>query len=158
MIRRYTRAPLLKFDSHQKDLTESLSAALFVGEHLWLASDELTSVERLSTTDGLTFDGHECEDLLVLAGPSMNLDGPVGLYRWVGALSAANESLVRSDKLPRLLEIPHGDGEDHAEGLTFVPGVEQPRQILVVYDSPGAHRREGEDAVRADVFDVPAAT
>jgi hypothetical protein len=97
-------------------------------------------------------------DILVLAGPSMNLDGPVGLYRWRGALAAAHESLVRADGLKRVLEIPHGDGEDHAEGVTFVPGVEAPKQLLVLYDSPAAARREGRDAVRADVFDLPTAT
>lgn len=373
-VRRYTRTPLLKFSSDQKDLTESLSATVFVGEHLWVACDELKSVERLSTTDGVTFDGHESfplkrfinlpaegtdfdqevdiegmdydgsylwlvgshsfkrkkaeskkpeehndpakmiaklanvdkkgnrfilariplitdddgrqslspegtdaegrslkaaqlpggvesnslskafeagdggdegdphlsrflkipgkdngldiegmavaedriflglrgpvlrgwaiileiaveddedgslslkgigpggrpykkhfldlgglgvrdlcpdgEDLLVLAGPSMDLDGPVGVYRWRRALSASAESLVRQDQLPRLIEIPHGDGTDHAEGMALIPDVGQPKQILIVYDSPSARRREGTDAVRADVFDVPAA-
>jgi hypothetical protein len=97
------------------------------------------------------------KDILVLAGPSMNLDGPVGVYRWGGALTASAESLVRRDSLTRVLAIPHGDGTDHAEGFTFVPGEGRPRQVLVVYDSPGDHRREGKDGVRAEVFDVPAA-
>jgi len=99
----------------------------------------------------------EGEDLLVLAGPSTNLDGPVAVYRWGGALSASSESLVRRDKLARVIEIPHGEGNDHAEGMTFIPDVERPKQILVVYDSPSEQRREGSDGVRADVFDVPAA-
>lgn len=93
-------------------------------------------------------------DLLVLAGPSMNLDGPVAVYRWGGALSASAESLVRRDKLARILEVPNGEGTDHAEGMTFIPGVERPKQMLVVYDSPSDERREGSDGVRADVFDV----
>lgn len=96
------------------------------------------------------------EDLLILAGPTLNLDGPVGVYRWSQALSATSESLVRRDKLPRILEIPYGDGKDHAEGMTFVPDVGQPKQILVVYDSPSDQRRKGSDAVSADVFDVPS--
>ena len=53
-----TRSPLLRFDGAHKELTSALSAVLFVGGHLWLASDETTSVERLSTSDGLTFNKH----------------------------------------------------------------------------------------------------
>jgi hypothetical protein len=97
------------------------------------------------------------DDLLVLAGPSMNLDGPVGVYRWSGVLLAADESLVRREKLTRVLDIPHGVGTDHAEGMTFVPGVAQPKQLLVVYDSPGGPRRVGRDGVRADVFGLAPA-
>ncbi len=372
-MRRYTRTPLLKFDSNQEDLTQSLSAVVFVGDQLWVASDELTSVERLSTADGLIFDKHttfpleklislpalgtkfdqevdiegmdydgsylwvvgshsskrkkaeskkpdehndpakmieklaktdeegnrfilaripltknaggeqvlsptatdaagqslkagqlpgdvksnalmkalkegdgggkgdphlsrfltvpgkdngldieglavagdkiflglrgpvlrgwavvleisvetdaagqlslkgvgpkgrpykkhflelaglgvrdlctDGKDLLILAGPTMNLDGPTGIYRWSGALLVSDESLVRRDKLPRIIEIPHGVGSDHAEGMTFIQGVGQPKQILVVYDSPSDQKLEGTDAVRADVFDIPA--
>jgi hypothetical protein len=96
------------------------------------------------------------EDLLVLAGPTMNLDGPTVLYRWRGAINTADEKLVRGDQLVRELEIPFGSGTDHAEGIAIIPGEEQPLQILVVYDSPSSKRKEGSGAVRADVFDLPA--
>jgi hypothetical protein len=95
------------------------------------------------------------EDLLVLAGPTMNLDGPTTLYRWRGAINSADETLVRGDSLVRELEIPFGAMTDHAEGIAILPGEEQPRQILVVYDSPGSQRKEEPGAVRADVFDLP---
>src|SRR5215203_5136115 len=64
-----TRTPLLQFQNPPKKLTDSLSAAVFIGEDLWVASDETTSVERLSTDDGLTFQRHK----------SFSLDGLLDL-------------------------------------------------------------------------------
>ena len=92
-------------------------------------------------------------DLLVLAGPTMVLDGPTILYRWKEALNTSGESLVRGDRLTVEMQIPFGKGTDHAEGIAIVPDSELPSQVLVVYDSPGAERKKGVvDAVRADVF------
>jgi hypothetical protein len=98
------------------------------------------------------------EDLLVLAGPTMNLDGPTVLYRWKSAVTAVNETLVRGEQLVRELEIPFGSGADHAEGIAIIPGQDQPLEILVVYDSPSSKRKEGVQAVRADVFELPGRT
>src|SRR3712207_469352 len=39
------------------------------------------------------------EDLLVLAGPTMDLDGPVRIHRWHGALRADLPQVVRGDAL-----------------------------------------------------------
>jgi hypothetical protein len=94
------------------------------------------------------------EDLLILAGPTMKLDGPTLLYRWRGATAVADETLVRGDRLVRLLEIPFGHETDHAEGFTIVHET-VPRRILVVYDSPGSERKGGPGEVRADVFELP---
>jgi len=95
-------------------------------------------------------------DLLVLAGPTMVLDGPTTLYRWKDALNTSSESVVRGDRLAAELEIPFGQGVDHAEGIAIVPNAWPPNQVLVVYDSPGPERKKGVvDAVRADVFDLP---
>lgn len=133
-----TRNPLLKFDPAEPGLRKSLSAALFVGERLWVASDELNSkgrnsVERLSTSDGEVFDGHT----------SFTLD-------------AQGDTLVRGESLKPVLEIKTGRGTDHPEGFALVPGGDAPRRILVVYDSPGENRTEaGPSAVTADVFDLP---
>src|SRR6185295_8446322 len=62
----------------------------------------------------LSFQG---ADLLVLAGPTMVLDGPTILYRWKDALNTSGESLVKGDRLTVEMQIPFGQGADHAEGV-----------------------------------------
>ena len=92
------------------------------------------------------------KDLLILAGPTMNLDGPVAVFRWRNALESSEEQLIFSDELERVLAVPNGIGFDHAEGMTLVT---DPKRLLIVYDSPGKERTIGNKAVRADVFDLP---
>ena len=92
------------------------------------------------------------EDLLILAGPTMNLDGPVAVFRWPGALESSDEQLIFSDDLERLFTVPNGIGFDHAEGMALVT---DPKRLLIVYDSPGAARRISDRAVKADVFEFP---
>jgi len=91
-------------------------------------------------------------DLLVLAGPSMDLDGPVRVYRWHGAAEPTGASEVaRGDELTIELELPYGDGDDHAEGITLLPD----GRLLVVHDSPAAHRMTDEHIVHADLLALP---
>ncbi|GAA4249074.1 DUF3616 domain-containing protein [Dactylosporangium darangshiense] len=94
------------------------------------------------------------EDLLVLAGPSMDLDGPVRVYRWHHAAHAAAPQVVRGDDLRRELDLPFGDGDDHAEGIAIV-GPPQRRRLLVVYDSPAPRRLAEDGAVLADLVELP---
>lgn len=96
-------------------------------------------------------------DLLVLAGPTMDLDGPAAVYRWPKAAKANRPMLVGRDELEQVLEVPYGTGEndvcDHPEGLClFAADGGKPDELLVVYDSPDARRLRGKDGVRADVF------
>ncbi|MEU9844506.1 DUF3616 domain-containing protein, partial [Actinomadura sp. NPDC048032] len=92
------------------------------------------------------------DDLLVLTGPSMDLDGPVRLVRWPGAARADAGSIVAADELEVLGELPHGDGDDHAEGIAVLdePGT----RLLVVYDSPAPDRLTADGGVLADVVDL----
>jgi hypothetical protein len=98
-------------------------------------------------------------DLFILAGPTMNLDGPTFLYRWKKALDQTADSLIWRDGLPRVLEIPHGniadktDGKDHAEGIALL---RDPLSVMVCYDSPSDARIDGEhkDGVIADIFEI----
>jgi len=90
------------------------------------------------------------DDLLVLAGPTMDLDGPVRVYRWHDALTAETPQVVRGDALTAELELPFGDGDDHAEGIGLLGG----DRLLVVYDSP-APARLHEHGVDADVVRLP---
>ena len=86
------------------------------------------------------------DDLLVLAGPTMDLDGPVHVFRWHGAMQVDAPTVVRGDALTREVDLPYGEGCDHAEGI----GLLDDGRLLVVYDSPSADRLQ-DGAVLADV-------
>ncbi|HEY9301784.1 MAG TPA: DUF3616 domain-containing protein [Phormidium sp.] len=88
------------------------------------------------------------EDLLVLAGPTMDLDGPVRLYRIENGVNLPEESLLKPSAI---LDIPYGEGVDHAEGLAFSRNGDQ-KSLLVVYDSPGKARLQGDDGILVDLF------
>jgi hypothetical protein len=93
-------------------------------------------------------------DLLVLAGPTMDLDGPVHVFRWHGALAAETPQVVRGELLTHEVALPFGAGDDHAEGLGLVGPAEDPR-LLVVYDSPAPGRLTADGCVTADVVPLP---
>ncbi|BAY25223.1 hypothetical protein NIES2100_50290 [Calothrix sp. NIES-2100] len=89
------------------------------------------------------------EDLLILAGPTMDLDGPVEVYRWQAGVNLAENTL----SYPELVQdIPYGNREDHAEGMTIFNDVAGKPSLLVVYDSPAKNRLLGDSTVIADVF------
>ena len=92
-------------------------------------------------------------DLLVLGGPTMDLDGPVHVFRWHGALTADTPQVVRDELLTRELDLPFGIGDDHAEGIGLL-GEDADQRLLVVYDSP-APERLVEGGVTADVVRLP---
>ncbi len=94
------------------------------------------------------------KDLFVLAGPTMDLDGPVFIYRWRNALEQAADSLTFVKDLTRVVAVPFGIGKDHAEGLTLIPGDDVAG--MVCYDSPDQARIVGGngEGVRADVFSL----
>ena len=101
----------------------------------------------------------EGDDLLLLAGPSMELDGPTGIFRWRGALGAAGGSIVGRDELRQVAALPYGTGShgecDHPAGMvSWDADAGRARTMLVVYDAPHRRRIEGEEAVRADVFGI----
>jgi hypothetical protein len=78
----------------------------------------------------------------------MELDGPVFVYRWKRALEQVDDSLTFADDLTKVVSVPFGITNEHAEGLTLTPGV--PLSALVCYDSPV--RLAGANGVLADVF------
>jgi hypothetical protein len=94
------------------------------------------------------------DDLLLLAGPSMDLDGPVRLFRWHHAAHAPAPQVIRPGDLTLELDLPYGEGDDHAEGITLI-GPPQHRRLLVVYDSPAPVRLLPDGAVLADVVQLP---
>ncbi|WP_433294869.1 DUF3616 domain-containing protein [Actinoplanes sp. CA-030573] len=91
------------------------------------------------------------DDLLILAGPTMDLDGPVRIYRWHGAARSEIPTIVRDTLITRELDVSYGEGDDHAEGLSML-GTDR---VLVVYDSPATARLTEDGAVIADVLLLP---
>ncbi|HMR34192.1 MAG TPA: DUF3616 domain-containing protein [Geminicoccaceae bacterium] len=91
-------------------------------------------------------------DLLLLAGPTMDLDGPVHVHRWREPLAAGASGVVDAERLgPPVLRLPFGAGRDHAEGMALVA----PDELMVVYDSPADGRLVDDDGLIADLFRLP---
>jgi len=89
--------------------------------------------------------------LLILAGPTMDLDGPIALIRWPDAFEARDQTVVTNDRLETVLHLPFGHGADHPEGICLLQDEAQER-LLVVYDSPADDRLHGKTAIDADLF------
>ena len=95
-------------------------------------------------------------DLLILAGPTMDLDGPVTVFRWPGGTDPEGEDVVPASELEQVLDVPYGQGVDHAEGMTlFSPDGGTAHSLLLVYDFASESRQLGESTVAADVFPLP---
>ncbi|MEH1836594.1 MAG: DUF3616 domain-containing protein [Nostoc sp.] len=89
------------------------------------------------------------KDLLILAGPTMDLDGPVQVYRWINGVNSQENVFSNPDFVQ---DIPYGNREEHAEGMTLFQEVAGIPSLLVVYDSPAKTRLVGDGSVIADVF------
>lgn len=96
------------------------------------------------------------DDLLILAGPTMDCDGTIALYRICGGLPDAKESMFYFDDIERIADVTLGHeteyGRDKAEGLA----VTQEHSLLVVYDAPASDRVRGSSDAYADVFSLPS--
>jgi Protein of unknown function (DUF3616) len=89
------------------------------------------------------------EDFLILAGPTMDLDGPVQVYRLKNGVNLP-ENVMNQPEI--VLEIPYGNKCDRAEGITLFQDVRGTRSLLVVYDSPSKTRLVGDGGFLADVW------
>jgi len=80
------------------------------------------------------------KDLLVLAGPTMDLDGPFRLYRLNKAAKLPDNTYSDRDEghVDLLLELPSDRDADRAEGLTKFLAADG--TLLVLYDSPAGWR------------------
>jgi hypothetical protein len=97
------------------------------------------------------------DDLYVLAGPTMVLNGEIRVFRWPGAkpVLAANRDPVRFEAAPaESVSLPHGRGSNRAEAICDLPpalsGLKP--SWLVLYDAPGSDRKEGEHTVFGDLL------
>jgi Protein of unknown function (DUF3616) len=99
----------------------------------------------------LRFDG---DDLVVLAGPTMDHDGTGALFRWGRPIGAADDMVHAPADVLHLMDLPYARDADQAEGVTFVE-VGGARRLLIVHDSPAAARLgEAGESLVVDLFDL----
>lgn len=93
------------------------------------------------------------DDLLILAGPTLALEGAMKVFRLRDVVARDADSISDQDSkdLEMLFDLPFTVGADHAEGMTPFPAFGEDA-VLIVYDSPAAARYLGRDAVFADLF------
>jgi hypothetical protein len=94
------------------------------------------------------------DDLIILAGPTMELEGLMRVFCLKNALDRSGDTISgqESGEVEVLFDLPLMVGSDHAEGLALFPCLGQPDSLLVVYDSPDKARIPEPNAVYADVF------
>lgn len=97
------------------------------------------------------------DDLLILAGPTTDLDGPVSVFRWRDGAKSERDNFVFADQFEKVLEVPFGEGPDqgtdHAEGMCLLkPGLQADMSLLIVYDSIAPWRKRGDTEVEGDLF------
>ena len=94
------------------------------------------------------------EDLIILAGPTMDLEGAMQVFRLKNVLDHSNDTLWEqgSEHLETLFNLPFTIGSDHAEGLTLFPCLGYENALMIVYDSPNENRRPQDHTIFADVF------
>ncbi|MBD1872909.1 DUF3616 domain-containing protein [Nodosilinea sp. FACHB-131] len=99
-------------------------------------------------------------DLLLLAGPTMELEGAMQVFRLEDVLEHTNDTLwsQESGRLKVLFDLPFTIGSDHAEGLTLMPCLGYDDGLMVVYDSPDDNRRPDPKSIFADIFQLPKQT
>ncbi|NMF99115.1 DUF3616 domain-containing protein [Aromatoleum toluolicum] len=110
-------------------------------------------LEGLGVRD-LHFSG---DDLYILAGPTMVLNGDIRVFKWPLARPTikANREPVRFETaLKESVSLPHGRGTNRAEAICDLPPEIAGGKPcwLVLYDAPGADRRDGEYVVFGDLL------
>ncbi|NJO10285.1 MAG: DUF3616 domain-containing protein [Leptolyngbyaceae cyanobacterium SL_1_1] len=96
-------------------------------------------------------------DLIILAGPTMALEGAMQVFRLRDALDHSKDTLWDQDSgaLEVLFDLPFTLGSDHAEGLALFSCLGHDNGLLVVYDSPDPARLPDKKSLFADVFQLP---
>ncbi|MDB9525745.1 DUF3616 domain-containing protein [Oscillatoria sp. CS-180] len=97
------------------------------------------------------------DDLIILAGPTMELEGAMQVFRLKDVLDHDKDMIwdQESGALELLFDLPFTIGSDHAEGLTLFPCLGYDEALMIVYDSPDERRRPEENAILADIFRIP---
>jgi hypothetical protein len=95
------------------------------------------------------------EQLLILAGPTMDLAGTQRVYCWQNPLEGSGDSVqgLESTPLKVLFDLPFSPTGDKAEGISLFTCLGEPG-LMVLYDSPHPNRVTAT-GVFADVFRLP---
>lgn len=106
------------------------------------------------------------EELVILAGPTMTMNGYSQFFSLRNLLNHQDDSLTTQDSgdLERLFALAP-DATENAEGITLFSAVSKEpvraqqrkddlAKLLVVYDSPDLSRLSGKQAIFADVFQL----
>jgi hypothetical protein len=92
------------------------------------------------------------DDLLLLVGPTMSLEGPAFLLRWRDAVHDDTSGVIDPARIETVAELPYRLHVDHPEGIDLWPEA-GPGALLVIYDAPGPERTDPDTfTVRADVI------
>ena len=96
------------------------------------------------------------DDLIILAGPTMSVEGEMQVFRWRDAAQSKSETIQKQDEdeLYPLFDLPFTIGTDHAEGLALYSCWKENDGLMVFYDSPDPNRLQQEGTVFADVFQI----
>lgn len=145
---------ILEVSAFESDSSLALKA---IGPGKRLYKKHFLQLEGLGIRE-LSVDG---SDLLILAGPSMDMDGPVTIFRWRDGVNATAESIVWKEDFQKFTFEPltrtrdaAEAGKDHPEGMTIV-ATGKNTSVLIIYDSPAQRRKVGETGVYADIFELP---
>jgi len=97
------------------------------------------------------------DDLYLLAGPTMVLNGEVRVFKWPAAraaLAASRDPVRFEAALTESVSLPHGRGTNRAEAICDLPPALAGRRPswLVLYDAPGTDRKDGDYTVFGDLL------
>lgn len=96
----------------------------------------------------MRFDG---DDLLLLVGPTMSLEGPAFVLRWRDAAHDKASGVIAPERIETVAELPYLLHMDHPEGIELWPEAGA-GALLIIYDAPAPERTDpGTSTVRADV-------
>lgn len=96
------------------------------------------------------------DDLIILAGPTMDLAGEMQIFCWQNAFNNLNDLIHSQDNgdLVSLFSLPFTIGSDQAEGLTLYSYLSPDDSLIVFYDSPNEQRLRNDKQIFVDVFQL----
>lgn len=96
------------------------------------------------------------EDLIILAGPTMAVEGEIEVFRWKDILNHSGNNIHEQgeESLFPLFDLPFTVGSDHAEGLALYSCWGEQNSLMIFYDSPNSNRLREDKRILVDVFQI----